>query len=366
MGWPESRSVVWMVLLVWACWLMPGGGADAQYGGMPGGPSAPSSPGFSPGPSIPSPPSPGPSRPWQPSHSGGRPNPYGPGSSNRRGGPGQPYRPGVPNQRYGPGNSPSPYGPSGSPSPYGPGSRSPYAPGSRYSTAPTPSPFDPQYRPRIYSGPTHSTGRQWQEAQGLMRSGQVEQFPKREYTHYFNGIRALKDEDWKTAEAELRKAERLGVPRESVAAWLKMAIDKQKIIWDYAYYTLWALAGWVLGLVALFLVGKLLSTATMRMIKRGGLSGIAGRRRGLRRVYRIVINLAGLYYYVSLPVVVLLALALSLSLGYALLMLPALNFYLIALVLVVGLGSVWTALSGIRACFLRPIDARCLLVWKPC
>jgi len=182
-------------------------------------------------------------------------------------------------------------------------------------------------------------------------------FPTNEYSHYFQGMQAIKDQDWATAEKELRKAEEMGVPSADVAVWLKMVIDRQKTIWEYAYYTMCVLLAWAGGLLLLFLAGKVLSAATMRSINRGDFGDISGGQRFPRRVYRAVVAFAGIYYYISLPIVVLLAIALPLSIGYALLMLPVLNIYLIILVLVVGLGGVLTAVSGIRACFVRVPEA---------
>lgn len=55
-------------------------------------------------------------------------------------------------------------------------------------------------------------------------------FPEHQYSHYFQGIMALKDANWKTAERELRKAKESGIPDESIAHWLKIAIDNQRWI----------------------------------------------------------------------------------------------------------------------------------------
>jgi tetratricopeptide (TPR) repeat protein len=178
-------------------------------------------------------------------------------------------------------------------------------------------------------------------------------FPNQKETHYFNGIKAIQDKDWKTAEKQLRKAQEMGIPSDDIAAWLKMAIDNQKIIWEYACYTFYMLTAWIAGLVLLFFVGKVLSSATLRSIERRKLEEVPGSQWLLRRTYRLIVNLAGIYYYVSLPIVVLLAVALPLSIGYALLMLPVLNIYLVVVVLFLGVGGVVTALTGIRACFVR-------------
>ncbi|NQT36851.1 MAG: tetratricopeptide repeat protein [Planctomycetes bacterium] len=407
---------------------------------------------FGPPSPMPGPPRPGPSSPGR----GGYRPPSAPRPSlpNRP----QPYNPARP-------SPPTPYNPGGSPynpggSPHNPGG-SPHNPGGLPGAQPSrPSPYVPRsphvgqpaipfrsgnvrfgtpQAPRIYGRPPVTVGRDWQQAQSLIRQGQINhartlidqtleqdrslgglmsvvwtmeqagttpnvmhgyrrqaydlarqqanqgastplpwiaiakfslednkdgefrsatetlirQHPDHEYTHYFTGIRAFKDEDRQTAERELRKAKEMGVPAESIAALLKAAIDNQKIIWDYAWYTLWTIAGWVAGLAVLFLLGKVLSAATLRSIRRSDSARISFAQRLIRKSYRMVINLAGIYYFLSLPILVVLSIALPLSIGYALLMLPVISLYLVALVLIVGVGGLLTALSGIRACFYR-------------
>lgn len=184
----------------------------------------------------------------------------------------------------------------------------------------------------------------------------VQQFPNDKHSHYFNGIRALKDEDWKTAEIELRKSRELGIPEEGVALWLKLAIDRQRWIWQYAYATMWVIIAWLGGLGVLFVLGKLFSSLTAKAAERIALQGTGGLSGTLRTAYRILINVAGLYYYLSLPVVVIVSIALPLAIGYGLLMVPVLNLWLVILVLIVGCGSIITALSGLRACFVRVDD----------
>jgi tetratricopeptide (TPR) repeat protein len=178
-------------------------------------------------------------------------------------------------------------------------------------------------------------------------------FPESEYAPYFNGLRKLKEHDWKAAEDAFRTAQQRGIPTDSVAAFLKAAIDNQKWVWEYAAITGYVIAGWLVGLGLLFLVGKTLSRLTLSSIDRRGPEVASFTDRLLRAAYRGIVGLAGIYYYLSLPVVLLLAIAVPLSLGYACLMLPYVNLGLIAIVLVVGLGGVLTALSGIRTAFVR-------------
>gem|GEM_PF-2041123 len=179
-----------------------------------------------------------------------------------------------------------------------------------------------------------------------------QRFPDHQHTHYFKGMRAIKDQDWKTAEIELKKAKAKGLPDEALSDWLKMVIDRQKIIWDFAYYTVYAILGWLLGLLVLYLVGKAFSKSTLKSLRMRHPTDISGGQRMLRRMYGVVVALAGLYYYISMPMLLITSIALPLSLAYALLMLPVMNFFLIFIVLTLGVGGIVTALTAIITCFM--------------
>lgn len=184
----------------------------------------------------------------------------------------------------------------------------------------------------------------------------LQRFPTNPQGHYFEGLRAIQDQDWKGAEGSLKKARELGMPDESLAELLKMAIDNQKWIWQYAQLVFGVVAAWLCGLVALWVIGHWLSRATLRAIARDQVEAISSRERLVRRLYRVVVHMAGLYYYLSLPVVVVTAIALPLALGYATLMVPMLNLWLLAVILIGGLGGVLTALSGVRTAFVKVVD----------
>lgn len=184
----------------------------------------------------------------------------------------------------------------------------------------------------------------------------VQRFPTNPQGHYFEGLRAIQDQDWKGAEGSLKKARELGMSDESLAELLKMAIDNQKWIWQYAQLVFGVVAAWLCGLVALWVIGHWLSRATLRAIARDQVEAISSRERLVRRLYRVVVNVAGLYYYLSLPVVVVTAIALPLALGYATLMVPMLNLWLLAVILIGGLGGVLTAISGVRTAFVKVVD----------
>lgn len=180
-----------------------------------------------------------------------------------------------------------------------------------------------------------------------------DKFPDSEYSAYFTGLKKLKENDYKGAEDALRKSEQLGMPNDSVAAFLKAAIDNQEWVWQYAAITGYVVGGWLAGLVLLFGLGRGLSALTLRSAARGAAEVASPAERLLRLVYRGVIALAGVYYYLSLPMVLVCSIAIPLSLGYAALMLPYVNIGLVIIVFVVGSCGILTALSGIRTAFVR-------------
>jgi len=184
-------------------------------------------------------------------------------------------------------------------------------------------------------------------AQSLMR-----RFPEDPHSQFFSGIRQLQDGDWQAAETSLLKARDLGMPEDTINRYLKLAIDGQKWIWEYAYIVFWLLVAWLAGLGLLYVCGRMLSAATLRTMRGADVQLHGLWDRILRRTYRVVINLAGVYYFLSLPMLILSSIALPLALGYALLMLPTWSLILVAVVLVLGIGGLLTAINGLRAAFI--------------
>lgn len=180
-------------------------------------------------------------------------------------------------------------------------------------------------------------------------------FPQSEYNYFFSGIRHLQNREFGKAEEALKRARELGISEESIAELLKTAIDNQKWIWEYATILSIVIVVWLGGLAMLYLIGRSLSKRTLRKLDAAPETLSAGDRRA-RTIYRWVIDIAGIYYYVSLPIVVVVSLALPAALGYAALMVPYLNVLLLVAVFVLGLGGIITAVSGIRTAFVRVSD----------
>jgi len=185
----------------------------------------------------------------------------------------------------------------------------------------------------------------------------LERFPDAMETHYFNGLRAAWDGDWITAEDELLEAGRRGLPQEEVDTILAMGIHTRALAWRYTYYTLYLIAGWLVGLAVLFTVGKALSAATVRSVERvEPTQAITPVQRVLRKVYRLVIALAAVYYYLSLPIIVILSVALPASLIYGMFVTGTAFIQLLLVVGILGLAMVFTAFTAVWTSFVRVRD----------
>jgi tetratricopeptide (TPR) repeat protein len=170
-------------------------------------------------------------------------------------------------------------------------------------------------------------------------------------THYYHAILAATDEDWETAETEIRRAESMGLSPEVVKAFLDSGVHTGAMTWRYAYYSLYLVMAWATGLLLLFVLGKVLSNITLKSIETADPNEPAeASQSSLRKVYRNVINFAGLYYYISIPVIIFLVLAVAFGVFY--------GFYMIGripvkLVIVLGIGAIITVYQMIRSLFSR-------------
>ncbi|MEW6731495.1 MAG: M48 family metalloprotease [Acidobacteriota bacterium] len=179
----------------------------------------------------------------------------------------------------------------------------------------------------------------------------VKKHPDLMVTHYFNGISAAMKEDWIKAEEEIKKAQSLGLPADVAEKILASGIQSNATVWHYAYYTLYLFIVWIFGLVLLFLLGKILSNITLRSIETADPNAATSNQElSLRRYYRLLINIAGTYYYISIPMVIFLVIAISGSIFYGFLMLGRIPVKLVA---IIGICAIVTVYQMIRSLFIR-------------
>ena len=179
----------------------------------------------------------------------------------------------------------------------------------------------------------------------------VHKYPDLMATHYYNAILLAMDESWIGAEDEIKKAERLGLPPRAVQDFLASGIHTRATAWRWAHYALYVVAAWACGLFILFVAGKLFSKLTLRFIERSDPnSRVSGAETVLRRYYRGLINVAGSYYYFSIPVVIFLVLAVTGSIVYGFLVLGRIP---IKLVVILVIGAIVTVYKMVQSLFVK-------------
>ena len=179
----------------------------------------------------------------------------------------------------------------------------------------------------------------------------VAKYPDLMVTHYFNAILAAIDEKWITAESEIKKAESMGLSHEVAQRFLDSGVQTRATVWHYLIYALCLVALWIVGLGLLFLVGKLMSRKTLRSIESGDPNASATSSDiTLRKWYRILINLAGFYYYISIPVVIFLVILVAAAITYGFFMAGRIPIKLVAILCI---GALVTVYKMIRSLFIK-------------
>ena len=171
--------------------------------------------------------------------------------------------------------------------------------------------------------------------------------------HYVAGLVAAEDGRWEEAERKLLLAQELGMPAEQVQEALDSGIQTQARMWRAIRWAGYALAAWLAGLILLTLTGMLLSKLTLTAVRRTQSTGSfeIGRGEGLLRgFYRLVIALTSLYFYVSIPVLILVVLAVTLGILYLMFSAGRVSLRLAAFV---GLAGLYTLYAIIRSLFVR-------------
>lgn len=179
----------------------------------------------------------------------------------------------------------------------------------------------------------------------------VARYPELMPTHFYNAILAASDEKWITAENEIMVAQSLGLAPETAQQFLDSGVRTRARVWHYLIYSLYLIGAWVIGLTALFLIGKLMSWKTLTSLEAANPnSPTSASDLTLRKFYRQLINVAGFYYYISLPVVIFLVLIVAASITYAFVMMGRIPIKLIAVLVIGGLVTIFTL---VRSLFIK-------------
>ena len=133
--------------------------------------------------------------------------------------------------------------------------------------------------------------------------------PNNPLAHYFAGLLAANNRKWEKAESELLYSQTLGMPANSVQQVLNSGIARNAMIARVLRWSAIAMVVWLLGLGALFVIGTYLSQATMRAIHKTepvvNFQVSTGERK-IRSVYKLVISILSVFFYISIPFVILL------------------------------------------------------------
>lgn len=178
--------------------------------------------------------------------------------------------------------------------------------------------------------------------------------PENPYGHYFYGLLEANEGHWEQAEAALLKAKELGIPAEIIDQVLKdTGIATQALFFRLLRWSGYGLAGWLGGMLVLFLAGLLLSQLTLSAVRQAQASlqtEPGGGERLVRSIYRLVITLTSLYFYISIPFVILVIVAATAGLFY---LFFAVGRIPLRLALMIGLAALYTLYAVVRSVFTR-------------
>ncbi|KAF0212123.1 MAG: hypothetical protein FD167_5329, partial [bacterium] len=178
----------------------------------------------------------------------------------------------------------------------------------------------------------------------------LEKYPDLMLTHYYSYACAVYQKNWIKAEEEIQKAQSLGLPDETAKKILGSGISTEASIWRYAFYTFYLTSIWIIGLVALFILGKMFSNLTLKAVESFDPNTPNPLANNLRKYYRALINFASFYYYLSMPIVVFLVVALAGSIIYVFMILGRIPLKLAAIVIICAL---LTVVAAIRSFFIK-------------
>jgi len=176
-------------------------------------------------------------------------------------------------------------------------------------------------------------------------------FPDDLSTHYFGAIVEAFDEHWIRAEREIKKAEALGLSKSAVQQFLDAGVHDKAVGWEWALGLALVVGGWVAGLGLLFGLGMILSKLTLRSAERAdpNLPLNSGERK-LRSVYKVLLTFAGVYYYISLPIVLVMVLGICGGIIYGFL---AIGWVPIKLTIILAIGAFVTVAAMIKSFFIK-------------
>lgn len=178
--------------------------------------------------------------------------------------------------------------------------------------------------------------------------------PEYPLPHYFYGIALAQKESWEASERELLEAQSLGVPQEAIEEILAQGIRTHAAIERWKRRGIYTLVAWLATLALLFLLGAFLSKTTLGAVARTQNTGtfhVSRPEQTLRTLYRGVIAITSVYFYLSIPILLVIVLAAAGAFFYLLLQVGRIP---IKLAVFVAIATLVTVYAILRSLFVRP------------
>ncbi len=191
---------------------------------------------------------------------------------------------------------------------------------------------------------------QQNDVEGFRKTAQLmrDAYPGEMYTHYFSAIENAVDMKWTDARNEILQAQELGLDEGTVQGFLDSGINKHLKRKSWAIGLIFVVAAWMAGLLLLFIIGKIISNITMKSIEKDELGD--RRNQSLRSFYKSLINAGGIYYYISLPIIILLVIGLAGAIIYLFILAGRIP---IKLVLILVIGACISIYAMIRSLLVK-------------
>lgn len=189
---------------------------------------------------------------------------------------------------------------------------------------------------------------QFREATNFLEAN----FQNEMITHYYAAILAANDGNQKKLAEEIRTANKLGLSDEDMNAFLAATsyqkafgsdnnfVSTESTIWNFLSILFVIVIVWISGIILLYLVGIILSMVTLRSIEKQIKNNDLQANSKLRKVYKVLINAAGFYYYISLPIIVVLVLTIGGGLLFGIFSAGIIVFKLVIIVVIVVGGTI--------------------------
>jgi Zn-dependent protease with chaperone function len=175
--------------------------------------------------------------------------------------------------------------------------------------------------------------------------------------HFFAGLRAVHREAWGEARQELALARAAGLPLEESELLLSVIDAYEPYYLRFLDVASPLIAAWAASFVLLLALGFVLSAMTLRAsrrVPREAHGHPTGPDAVLRKVYRVVLWLSCAYYFVSLPIIVLLVFGVGALMVQAMLAAGRIPIKLVAIVGFVVIATAWAVLKSL---FVRAVES---------